>query len=212
MKKLFLAAALLPMMLGCTQERDVRVACVGDSITEGFGIEWQSKYGYPTRLAEVLGEGYEVMNFGRSATTMMREGDFPYWTAKEFTNALRYKPDVVVLKLGTNDCKAYQWNAAKYEASYCAMVDTLRAVNPNVRIIACLPIPVMKEKWDMKDSVIVNGVIPSVRMVAQMRNLEVIDTYSVFVGQDSLYSDFIHPTREGAMLLAETVAEAILKK
>ncbi len=204
---------LLPIiaivLCACQNEEKTRVACVGDSITEGFGIAWQSDNAYPTQLAQILDDSYEVMNFGRSSTTMMRDGDFPYWSAKEFTNTLRYRPDIVVLKLGTNDCKAYQWNADKFKASYLAMVDTLRSVNPEVRIIACLPVPVKERKWEMNDSVITEGVIPVIREVAAEQNLDLIDLYALLAPHDSLFCDGIHPNRDGAHLMAEAIAAKI---
>lgn len=211
MKKFIILTVTIVTFVACAEQKAVRVACVGDSITEGYGIEWQSENAYPTKLAEILGDDFEVMNFGRSATTMMRHGDFPYWSAKEFTNCLRYKPDIIVLKLGTNDCKAYQWNKEAYEESYNAMLDTFYSVNPQMRILLTLPVPVMAEgKWTMSDSVIVNGVIPVIKDIANVRNLETIDMYSHFQNRMDLFSDSIHPTAEGAKIMAEIVAKAII--
>ncbi len=205
----FLLPAIALTVCACTNNEKIRVACVGDSITEGFGIRMQSENAYPAQLGDMLGDKYEVMNFGRSSTTMMQTGDFPYWTAKEFSNALRYKADIYVIKLGTNDCKSYQWNAEKFKESYLNMIDTLRSAAPESRIILCLPVPVVAPKWAMNDSVIFNGVIPMIREVADERSLEIVDLYATFAPHLDLIFDSVHPNKEGAHLLAQTVAEAI---
>ena len=41
-----------------------KVACGGDSITWGFTIIHPAKHGYPAVLQHLLGDGYEVRNFG----------------------------------------------------------------------------------------------------------------------------------------------------
>ena len=61
----------------------------------------------------MLGRGYEVRNFGFSARTMLMKGDHPYMKEQMFQDALKYNPDIVVIKLGTNDSKSFNW---KYKA------------------------------------------------------------------------------------------------
>ena len=214
MKKTLTILAAVALLGGCcsdNQKLPTRVACIGDSITEGFGIAWQSDNSYPALLDSILGDDYAVMNFGRSSTTTLRDGDFPYWSAKEFRNALNYRPEIVIIKLGTNDCKAYQWNAEKFEKSYQSLVDTLRSAgNPVIKV--CLPIPVTQLIWEMNDSVITNGVIPVIRTIAERNSLEIIDLYSVFENHQEWYlNDGVHPNRDGAKIIAERVAQAVKK-
>ncbi|NBP25408.1 MAG: hypothetical protein EBU81_12855, partial [Proteobacteria bacterium] len=82
--------------------RVIKVACVGDSITYGAGVEEREKNNYPKQLGELLGNRFEVRNFGRSGATLSRVGDLPYATTDEFKAALAWQPDMVILKLGTN--------------------------------------------------------------------------------------------------------------
>src|SRR5438552_964968 len=77
-----------------------RVACIGDSITAGGGTN-----SYPALLQKLLGDKYEVKNFGVSGTTLLKHGDHPYWNTKQFTDATQFDPNVVTIKLGTNDTK-----------------------------------------------------------------------------------------------------------
>jgi sialate O-acetylesterase len=51
---------------------------VGDSITQGVGIEDWARNGYPAQLGRLLGEGWDVRNFGRAAATLLAKGDLPY--------------------------------------------------------------------------------------------------------------------------------------
>lgn len=48
----------------------VKVACVGDSLTEGHGSSNNSRYSYPAQLQRLLGRGYEVKNFGIGSRTV----------------------------------------------------------------------------------------------------------------------------------------------
>ena len=57
------------------QETKLRVVCIGDSITEGFGLGDDPSVYYPSLLQEFLGEEYEVFNEGVtcSCVTMMED-------------------------------------------------------------------------------------------------------------------------------------------
>src|SRR4051812_7771397 len=83
----------------------IKVACVGDSITFGAGIKDRDKNSYPAQLQGLLGSGYEVKNFGVSGATLLKEGDKPYWKEKAFEAAKKFEPNIVIIKLGTNDSK-----------------------------------------------------------------------------------------------------------
>jgi alpha-L-fucosidase 2 len=208
-KTLALASVTL-LCASCCTKQDIKIACVGDSITEGFGIDWQSNNSFPSLLDSVLGNGYQVMNFGRSSTTMMETGNFPYWSAKEFHNALEYKADITLIKLGTNDAKLFQWDVDKYKASFQHMIDTFKSVNPKMEIIVCLPAWVAGDRWEITDSVVSNYVVPAAKEVAQTNNLEVIDLYTHLQNKSDLFlKDGIHPNRAGAKAMAEKIASHV---
>ena len=83
----------------------VRVACVGDSTTYGYGIENLPTDAYPHQLEKLLGPSYSVQNFGKNAATLLKKGDLPYWEQIEYKQALKSKPDIVIINLGVNDAK-----------------------------------------------------------------------------------------------------------
>ena len=87
----------------------VRVACVGNSITYGARIKNQSHDSYPAVLGRLLGDKYWVKNFGVSARTMLNKGDHPYMKEQAYQQALAFNPNIVVIKLGTNDSKSFNW-------------------------------------------------------------------------------------------------------
>lgn len=48
------------------QAQKIKVACVGNSVTYGHGIENREKNSYPAQLQRMLGNEYEVANFGKA--------------------------------------------------------------------------------------------------------------------------------------------------
>ena len=202
---LFLAILFLLLLASCT-DRPVRIACVGDSITEGYGLESQSKSSYPVILDSLLGSGCEVLNCGRSATTISRKGDYPFWGAKEFSNVFRFKPDIITIKLGTNDTKPQNWDMQEYLQSYQAMIDTFMSLSPVPTIYLCLPVPVYQDRWGISDSIVNAGVIPAIRQIAKVNGLTVINLNKALQGYPECFPDGIHPEEKGMMLIANTIS------
>ncbi|HLP05792.1 MAG TPA: GDSL-type esterase/lipase family protein [Paludibacter sp.] len=210
MKKL--SIFLLVLTLAACSGKVLRVACVGDSITEGAGLAVQSKTGYPVVLDSLLGPKYNVLNCGRSGTTLQKKGNFPYWICKEFSNTFVYKPDIIVIKLGTNDTKPYNWNAERYEQDYQALIDTFKTIPTHPKIYLCLPVPAFKTRWDINDSTVVNGVIPAIEKIAKKNQLPVIDLYHGMSSQGKNFPDDIHPNEAGTKAMAAIIGKSITAK
>jgi acyl-CoA thioesterase I len=195
-----------------SEPKVTRVACVGDSITQGAGVKDQKKDSYPAQLGRLLGPQWEVLNFGVSGTTVMNKGDRPYQQRPQYQAALDSKPDVVVIALGTNDSKPqnYESHPDDFIPSYRTLVASFREANPNVTIYACLPVPAFPENWGIRDSVIVEKIIPDIRRVAQEEKLYIIDLHSALAGRDDCFPDKVHPNEQGAALMAQAVREGLL--
>ena len=191
----------------------VRVACIGNSITDGFGIDMATQQGYPARLQRLLGNGYHVKNFGVSGRTMLNKGDLPYQNELAWRDALAFRPDIVIIKLGTNDSKPENWQYNKgFTDDLQLMVDALKANKNNPRIILCTPIPAFKPTWNINDSVIVNGITPIINKVAKKNKLQVIDLHTLYAHDgDKMLNDAIHPDAKGALRMAEIIAKALKK-
>ena len=192
------------------REQALRVACIGNSITDGMGIDMSEVYGYPAVLQRLLGKNYNVKNFGVSARTLMNKGDLPYMKEQAWADAQAFLPNIVVIKLGTNDSKDYNWiHGADYGADLQKMVDTLRALPSKPQIYVCSPIPAARI-WGISDSVIVNGEIPAIKRVVKKNKLAYIDLHTEFKPTEGLMQrDGIHPTDKGAAQLAKIITAHI---
>jgi len=193
------------------KENAVRVACIGNSITDGFGIGMAPVKGYPAQLQKKLGNGYEVKNFGVSARTMMNKGDIPYMKELAWRDAPAFDPNIVIIKLGTNDSKTHNWakGADEYRQSMQAMIDTLKALPSNPKIYLCSPIPAFKDSWTISDSVIVNGEMPIIQKLAKKNKCGFIDLHTLFNYKDMMLKDGIHPNAKGAEKMAEIVFDVL---
>ena len=210
------------------KQEAVRVACIGNSITDGHGIDMRTKYGYPAQLQTMLGDGYWVKNFGVSARTMLNKGDFPYMNELAWRDALAFKPDVVIIKLGTNDSKPENWQyGADFKKDLQQMITTLRpdlvqpvskkkgkkakAVQPvGPKIYLCTPIPAFKSTWNINDKVITDEIIPIQQEVAKQYGLQIIDLHTLYANEgDKMLDDGIHPDEKGALKMAKIIAAAI---
>ena len=209
MKTLTIALIAITTVSACRAEPK-RVACVGDSITFGAGIKDRAKNSYPAQLAGMLGDGYEVKNFGNSGATMLKKGDKPYWKQKQYKAALDFAPDIVIIKLGTNDTKPQNWkHGAEFAADYKAMIAEFSALKSKPKIYVCLPVPVFKTRWGITDAVVNKDVIPATKGVAKATGATLIDLNTPMKGKGALVPDNVHPNAAGATIIAETVASAL---
>ena len=192
----------------------VRVACVGDSVTYGYGIPDRAHKSYPAVLQQLLGDGYCVNNYGYSGRTVSMQGDRPLMREALFQQALDFAPDVVVLMLGSNDSKAKNWDEAQFKKDYATLLDTLLGLPNAPKVFVVLPTPVFEAtggevKFGIQKTVIADEIVPLTRAIAEEKGVAVIDMYAVFAGQSALFSDGCHPTAAGAALFAKTVFDRI---
>lgn len=190
-----------------------KVACVGDSITFGAGIKNRGLNNYPAQLGRVLGDKYEVRNFGVNGATMLKKGNKPYWNQGAYKKALAYQPDMVIIKLGTNDSKPGNWaKKADFASNTIEMIQSFRNLKSNPTVWICYPVPAYQERWGISDKTIKNEVLPLVAQAATQTTVKVIDLYKALSDKASLFPDKIHPNAEGAKIIADTIAAVITGK
>ena len=198
--------------------RPLRVACVGNSVTYGYGLANRGRDAYPVRLQAMLDSAYgvnrfEVGNFGHSGSTLLRKGHRPYMNLPEFRQALDFKADWVVIHLGLNDTDPRNWPDWKEEfiPDYRALIDSFRAVNPEARILICKMTPIFDRHsrfqsgtrdWHAQ-------IQQAIAQVAQGAGVQLIDLFTPLHSRPDLFPDALHPNPEGALILAKTVYGAL---
>ena len=206
---------LLALLLACTAgtvraDEPVRVACVGNSITQGVGTRNQYQDSYPGVLRQLLGQGYDVRNFGYSGRTALRRGDYPYLRERMLVDAVNYRPDILIVKLGTNDSKPWNWKFhADFERDLTEIVESFRRPEGLPRVYLCLPVPSFLAPGSIDSAVIAHEVVPAVRRVARRLGAHVIDLHTPMKAYARCFPDGIHPNAEGAARMAALVYEAL---
>lgn len=203
----------------------IRVACVGDSITYGTGIKDRADDSYPVCLGRWLGPGYDVRNFGRSGATLLNKGDMPYIKQKQHDEAVAFKPDIVIIMLGTNDSKhhggglpttnsvAQNWQyKADYVPDYEALIAEFRAANPAAKFYVCYPPPCFPGRWGIDDDTIHHEIIPLIRRVARESHAKIINLYTPFADKKEMFPDTVHPNEAGAKLMTTVIYHALTGK
>lgn len=189
----------------------IKVACVGNSITYGANIVNREKNSYPAQLQVYLGDGYEVRNFGHNGATALHKGDYPYVQTEAYKQALAYCPDIVFIKLGTNDSKpqniCYQ---KEFKTDYRKLVRDFKKLPSKPRIILLSPVRCfLAETAAIKDKVIQEELKPLIQEVARKEKVECIDLYDLMGTEydESLMPDRLHPSSIGAGRIAQRLYE-----
>ncbi|MDE7461077.1 MAG: cyclically-permuted mutarotase family protein [Paramuribaculum sp.] len=215
-KRFFIAAAvILTMTMAAFADngRPVKVACIGNSITFGFLVEPRETMNYPAQLGRMLGPGYEVGNFGHSGATLLFKGHNPYVRLPEWKDALAFRPDIAVIHLGVNDTDPRDWPdyGDQFVENYSAIIDSLREVNPDMRILIARLTPLSAKHYRFRSGTRDwrKLVIDAIDRVGELKGVEVIDFSTPLIDRQNLLIDGIHPDANGATVLAETVRKAI---
>lgn len=214
MKKLLFTLLLALPLMAIAQEK-IKVACVGNSVTYGYGHKNPAETSYPTRLQQLLGEEYEVRNFGHSGATLLNKGHRPYTSLPEYKAALEFAPDIIVIHLGLNDTDPRNWPNYRDEffGDYTGIIDSFRKAHPdgNPKIIVCRMTPIFHWHrrfksgtrdwyWQIQEKI---------EEIAQHENLELVDLSRYLYSRPDLMPDALHPDAEGAAIIAKQVYSAI---
>lgn len=200
-----------------SNDHQIRIACVGNSITYGSGLSLPKTECYPGQLVVLLSEKFGdtciVENFSNPGRTMLKHGDFPLWNEIQFKNALKFVPDICLILLGTNDSKPQNWDVYGNEflGDYLSMIDTFKFKNPFTKFIVCYPPPAYQVVWDIRNPVILSGVIPAIDSIIKLTNAELVDFYNPLIDSVHLFPDKIHPNAEGSKVMANIVLDKIVE-
>jgi len=206
---LSISILILAISLSAAAQSKIKVACVGNSITQGAGRD--NLDSYPLQMQKILGDKYEVKNFGVSGRTLLKKGDYPFWNESQFEETKAFAPDILVIKLGTNDSKPQNWkHKDEFTSDYIEMIETFKKSMPKKgRVYICLPVPVFQGNFDINGEVLLNEMRPMLLEIAKKTKSEIIDLYTPLLNKSPLLPDGIHPNKEGLGILAAEVAKAI---
>lgn len=196
----------------------VKVACVGDSITFGHGIKNWPQNNYPKLLSVKLGEEYHVQSFGISGRAVQNDSDQPYTSLKYYGQSLEYGADILVFMMGTNDSKPENWHGEEaFQEAYLALLDSYLETENPPEVILCTPAAAFfmdGQTTGVTSHDIQPEVMPLiaqiVRDVAQERGYTLIDIYALTLENPEWFvKDGVHPNNDGAAAIADAVYSAI---
>jgi len=181
----------------------IRVACIGDSITE--------LPAYPHALQIRLGTNYTVGNFGAGGSTVLLDTGQPYIDQVEFVRAKNFLPDIAVIMLGTNDARTDHFESIEnFVPDYMKLINEIQALESNPKIFLVKPPPLFDNKLELKNVNLVEGIIPRIEQIANEEGLFIIDVYAALENHPEYFWDGVHPGSEGATVIANEVYEAII--
>ena len=199
------------------------IVALGDSITFGAGVKRTRKTDcWEAKLEKLFGGSYQVLNYGISGATLQDEGNKPYWNMpdKQLQGypeaALALNPQIILLMLGTNDTKPYNWNRDRYEAQLDLRVKELKASRTRL-ILMCPPFACPADgstevAFDIKGETIRDEVVPIVKKCALENNVECIDLYALTDGHGEYFADGVHPNSFGNRVIAAEIHRFLTKE
>jgi lysophospholipase L1-like esterase len=178
----------------------VKVACVGDSITE--------RSGYPFKLQLLLGGNYKVENFGVSGSTASVNSNISYMDQAAFQKALSFEPDFVIVMLGTNDANRATCYDLDISDDYMRIVAAFRGLQSSPEIVAVDSPPIYSTYSGYNNTFLATDIIPKINTVADVLNIPTVDMYDA-MNSSGYFADGIHPNESGSTVIASTLYDAV---
>ena len=204
---LFLTITVFWILGATLLAQPIKVACVGNSVTYGYNIENREQDSYPAQLQGLLGDEYEVGNFGKSGATLLRKGHRPYMEQPEFEEAVKFRPDVLIVSLGLNDTDPRNW--ANYRddviADYMALIQSFKRSDgtpPEVWIGRMTPIFHTHPRFKSGTRDWFWQIQQAIEVVAKNTGAGLLDWHTPLHVRPDLFPDALHPVKEGATIMA----------
>ena len=202
-------AIIQPVPEKTDAEPSIRIAWVGDSITQGYGLANADKVSPPGVLRNLLVGRASVKNFGMSGTTLLKKGDNSYWLREPFKQAKKCQPNVVIIMLGANDSKPQNWvHSDEIAADMAALVSEFKTLPSHPEIFVVMPVPVYNPAFGITEEIL-KKVRPLLAQGARQAGAKVVDFNRELSGQSKLFFDGVHPNEKGAALIGQLVAKNI---
>jgi len=219
---------------GTSTERKIRVACIGDSITWGQAMTNRVVECYPAQLQRLLGDRYEVRNFGDSGSCCYSHPPkakgkewvpHPWRYGRQSEAAYAYDPDIVVSNLGINDTGLYmrefvhdtegrtEIEPGLFRKEYTELLQAFAKDGRLPRIILWRRLAPLGKKHSGKGKPAPFVMERDLERVAQAVGAETMDMYTPLVpfAETPHYADDgVHPEGGAQRVIAEITARQIL--
>ena len=192
------------------------IACVGDSLTYGAGVRLtRKKDSYPARLQGLLGEEWQVLNYGLSWRTLQNSGDLPYRADRFYQQSLGSGAEIFLLMLGSNDAKVFNWNEENYRRELTDFTRTYCALPQQPTVILMQPTIVWRDRngnepYQMQVDLVGNELHEIVAEVGKETDCPVIDLYRLSKAHQDWFYDLAHPNVKGNMMIAHYIYSALI--
>ena len=217
-----LGAALSASPVQAQVRMPTHVACVGDSITYGY-MASSASASYPSVLQTLFGSSVKVMNYGHNSATMLSIGDLPYQTLSEYTAATTFVSGAgatavvdVIIMLGTNDSKSYNWmvgtgtRAQQFVTDCGAMVDHFASLPTHPLVYLAFPPRAFANTYGISGTIIHDQILPLIQQVATAKGVPIIDVDTPTASLSNLFPDGVHPNDTGYALVAQVMHDGLL--
>ncbi|PVX23994.1 MAG: hypothetical protein CW691_08935 [Candidatus Bathyarchaeum sp.] len=196
-----MVAVIVQTSLYNIKNTQIRVACIGDSITELTD--------YPSELQSMLGDGYMTRSFGASGSTVLLDTYMPYAYQTTFARAKNFLPDIVVVMLGSNDARTDNFKSIdNFVADYIRLIKEIQSIKTNPQIFLVKPPPIFENELDLESANFAE-ILGHIEQIADQLSLQIIDVYSAMKDHPEYFQDGVHPNSEGATVIANKVYNAI---
>ena len=201
----------------------VRIACLGDSITEGAQVDARLE-SYPARLQEMLGDKFLVRNFGAGGATLWHGGKPNAF--QQLPAARTFAPHIAVLAFGNNDTRNrdvdYWDHFPEFPADAAKRLTEILAMPGSPGILLCLAIANFADLPGMPAERRENVAERLPRLVEvrqqlrktaaefESRGVTLCDLHAVTEHRPDVFAvDGVHLKADGYLLLAETIRKRI---
>lgn len=212
-KKRITFAIILVLFWSEILAQEIKVACVGNSVTYGAGIKDRATNSYPAQLQNLLGSNYEVANFGYSGATLLKNGHKPYWTKKEFKQSQDFLPNIVVIHLGLNDQGNNNWPKHKEEfiADYLEMIAVYKNLPSKPKVLICKMTPTFSGHHWFEEGMRENfkDIQNKIETIAKTAGVQLVNLREPLYRFPEYFPDNLHPTKQGATIIAKKIYGAI---
>jgi lysophospholipase L1-like esterase len=162
---------------------------------------------------KMLGSNYIVGNFGVCGSTVSLNSETPYMTPymnqSRFQDVLEFKPDIIVIMLGTNDANPEISAEGSFKEDYSQLVTSFQQLEGRQLIWIVKSPPIFTDNPNYNNTYLASTILQCIDKLADQMNLPIIDMYSAFNNHSDYFMDGVHPDSNGAAFIASKVYAAI---